>query len=107
MSDNILRIVPRDPSFRPAADLEPNVVGVIRAMIPHHDSLEVKRHDGIIFVDCGENFSRAICPHCEADLTGQWSNWMDISYKSRFQDREVGVPCCGAKVDLNDLRYEL
>jgi hypothetical protein len=31
---------------------------------------------------------------------------MDLSYRSRFQDREVDVPCSGAKIDLNDFRYE-
>jgi hypothetical protein len=106
MSDNILRIVPRDPSFRPSADAEKNVASVLRAMIPSHDSLRVKRHDGITFVDCGENFERAICPQCGDDLTGRLSTLMDVGYRTRFQDRQVVVPCCAAKVDLNDLRYE-
>ena len=83
-----------------------NVVNVLRTMIPRHDSLKVKRHDEIRFVDCGENFRLAICPQCGANLTGQLSNWMDVSYRSHFQDRKVDVPCCGEKIDLNDLRYE-
>jgi hypothetical protein len=104
MSDNILRIVPRDPNFRPSEDVGAKVVSVLKAMIPTHELLEVERHDGIGFVDCGENFSRAICPHCGADLTGKLSSWIDVSYRTHFQDREVDVPCCGAKVDLNNLR---
>ena len=39
-------------------------------------------------------------------MTEDWSSWMDVSYRSRFQDREVGAPCCGTKFDLNDLQYE-
>jgi hypothetical protein len=57
MSDNILSVVPRDPTFRPSEDAEVNILTVLRAMIPYHDSLRVKRHDGISFVDCGENLN--------------------------------------------------
>lgn len=106
MADNILRIVPRDPSFRPSEDAEADLGQVIGTIIPHHDSIEFKRHDGVRFVDCGENFQRVVCPQCGADLTADWSNWMDLSYRSSFQDREVDVPCCGEKIDLNDLRYQ-
>ena len=106
MSDNILRIVPRDPCFRPAEGAEVNVVNVLKTMIPHHDSIKVTRHDEIVFMDCGENFKRASCPVCNSDLTGKWSDWMDASYESRFQNREIDVPCCGATIDLNDLRIE-
>jgi hypothetical protein len=107
MSDNILKIVPRDPLFRPSQEAEKAVEQLLRAMIPRHDSLEAKMQDGIAFVDCGENHERTICPVCGADVGEHWSQWMKDSYRqTRFQDRMVVVPCCGAKVDLNDLRYE-
>jgi hypothetical protein len=107
MSDNVLKIVPRDPAFRPSEEAEMAVKQILRAMIPHHDSLEAMRHDSIVFVDCGENHERTTCSVCGADLGNHWSQWMGSSYRqSRFQDRKVVVPCCGATVDLNDLRYE-
>jgi hypothetical protein len=34
------------------------------------------------------------------------SSWMDASYRTRFQNREVDVPCCGADMDRNDLGFE-
>jgi hypothetical protein len=106
VSDNILKIVPRDPLFRPSEDAEAAVIRLLREMIPYRDSLEVKRHDAIVFVDCGENHERTTCPVCDADLSQHWSRWMTDSFdRSLFRDREVVVPCCGAKVDLNDLQY--
>jgi hypothetical protein len=107
MSDNVLKIVPRDPVFRPSEEAEMAVKQLLRAMIPQHDSLEAKGQDEIVFVDCGENHERTTCPVCGADVGNDWPEWMSNSYdQSRFQDREVVVPCCGATVDLNDLQYE-
>jgi hypothetical protein len=107
MSDNILKIVPRDPLFRPSEEAEKAVKQLLGAMIPLHDSLEAKRHNGIVFVDCGENHERTTCPVCSADVGKHWSQWMSDSYRrSGFRDRKVVVPCCGATVDLNDLLYD-
>jgi hypothetical protein len=106
MSDNILKIVPRDPLFRPSEEAEMAVKRLLKEMIPRHDTLEAKRHDSVVFVDCGENHERTTCPRCGADLGQHWHQWMNDSYRrSGFRDREVVVPCCGATVDLNDLLY--
>ena len=106
MSDNILKIVPRDPLFRPSEEAEMAVKRLLKEMIPRHDTLEAKRHDSVVFVDCGENYERTTCPRCGADLGQHWHQWMNDSYRrSGFRDREVVVPCCGATVDLNDLLY--
>jgi hypothetical protein len=107
MSDNVLKIVPRDPRFRPSEEASTAAKQLLRTMIPHHDSLEAKKQDGIVFVDCGENHERTTCPACGADVGEHWSRWMNDSYRqSRFQDRKVVVSCCGAAVDLNDLVYQ-
>jgi len=108
MSDNILTIVPRDPLFRPSEEAETAIQRLLKEMIPLHDTLEAKRHDGIVFVDCGENHERTTCPRCGSDLAQHWQQWMSDSYRSSgFRDRKIVVPCCGATVDLNDLLYYL
>jgi hypothetical protein len=107
MSDSILKIVPRDPLFHPAQEAETAVQQILRATIPNHERVEVKRHGNIVFVDCGENFESVTCPLCGRNQSmNDWQRWMEEIYRCGFRDREVVMPCCGATVDINDLHYE-
>jgi len=100
MSDNILKIAPRDPLSRPSEEAEMAVNQFLKKMIPHHDTLEAKRHGSVVFVDCGENHERTTCPRRGADLGQHWHQWMNESYRRSGlvqRKRSAARSCAGRK----------
>jgi hypothetical protein len=113
LSTNYLRFVPTSPGFVPTADDAAAAEALLRAMLaaqPHSPGMpaavvESLFHDEIEFVDPGMNFSGAECSACGADADGWWGDAMDEAGATRFTELHVRAGCCGARVDLNGLRY--
>src|SRR5207244_404446 len=61
--------------------------------------------DEVVFVDAGGNWEGVRCPVCDADLEEWWADAVDKSYQTHFQHLDVVLPCCGAVISLNDLKY--
>ena len=108
MSLSIIRFIPTEPSWSPDAETRQRAHDFIASAMPKAESVQVQTHDEIVFVDAGENAERIVCPLTKQKIDEVWwSNTVEAVYeKNQFQDLTVFVPCCGARISLNDLDYQ-
>ena len=107
MSDNILRFVASDPNVLPAEARTDEARRVVTRAFPAADPVEVERHDGVRFIDCGSNLENVLCPSCGTDLLDDmmWTDLMQAAWESGMSQRRYALPCCGSIVALEDLAY--
>lgn len=71
-----------------------------------YDPIEIKCSRTPVFVDCGSNLERIVCPKCGTELSfNWWSKAMGRLNESEFILLETKLPCCGKIISLNDLKY--
>lgn len=105
MSDCILKIAPQNPFYKVSEPLLQKSRDFLEANI-YCDSIEVKCCMTPIFVDCGSNLERIVCPNCHSELPFDWwGEAMNKAYESEFTSLETVLPCCGLTISLNDLEY--
>jgi hypothetical protein len=106
MSSSLLRIIPRDPAYVPSASARKQACAILKRLVPEAEDVQAIVHEGIEFVDQGENFEEVRCPSCKKRLdTDWWREAMVAAGDSDFTDLTVRVPCCRSQVSLNDLDY--
>lgn len=107
MSDDVLRVIPRDPAFVPHDQAQQKAVELLRALLPDAGEIHVSVSDEITFFDQGSSLASVSCSHCRSVLEMKWF-WdaMGAAYRTRFLNRLAKPPCCGREVDLNDLVYD-
>ena len=105
MPDTIIKIIPRNPFDQiPESLLQKGADFLNGAM--RCDSIRIQCSNSPVFVDCGSNLERLVCPECGSKLSFDW--WGEImtrAAKSGFSALEIILPCCGKKNSLNDLKY--
>lgn len=105
MPDTIIKIIPRNPFDQiPESLLQKGADFLNGAM--RCDSIRIQCSNSPVFVDCGSNLERIVCPECGSKLSFDW--WGEImtrAAKSGFSALEIILPCCGKKNSLNDLKY--
>jgi len=106
MSDNIIRLIPTNPSFVPDLKSHDRAIRILRTMVKEADSVSVEVTDEVQFIDQGSNFERVTCPSCGSEITDLWTEMMDNAYSNGFSDLNIELSCCGLKTDLNALKYE-
>ena len=108
MSDDLIIVVPADPTLVPTTDAADRVVGALRQIVPGAEFITTEASAGVRFFDCGENFESVSCPECSASINLDW--WHDRMGEDwgegGFKLGHVHVPCCGARLTLNDLVYD-
>lgn len=105
MSDYIIKIIPRDPSFRISDSMAKKALNAMQDVIQAQRT-EVETHEMPQFVDCGSNLESICCPVCGRPLEFDWwGEQMDIAARDNFTHLEIVLPCCGKKHSLNDLQY--
>jgi len=107
VSDDFLRLIPTDPWWLPAGDVDGPAAAAGHLLAPGADKVVVERHEEPVFWDAGENFERVLCPGCGRKIPIEW--WrerMFAAWDMGCRSLEVAVPCCGAVFSLNDLVYE-
>src|SRR2546423_647474 len=112
MSDNILSIIPADPGWQPTSEAADAAMAVLRRLVPQLDGFVTTEsrttwHERVAAVECGANLERIECPACQNAIDVEW--WADLleeRFGIGFTNLAVTVPCCGAEVSLNDLRYD-
>ena len=112
MSDNYLRLIPKDPAWQPTAQAAQRTVEALAPLVPGADTVEAEFLDQVTFIDQGANLERVLCPSCRAELDPDW--WSAEMARGggaelgdqTFTDLAVTTPCCSAATSLNDLVYE-
>ena len=109
MSDNYLRFIPLAPGYVPEASAQERARDLLHTYTPRADEVRAQVWEHVQFVDCGSNLERVLCPACHADLLddGRWGRMMDAAYEVLFTSLVIPMPCCGVRLSLNDLEYEL
>ncbi len=106
MSDNILRLIPVDPEFVPAASAQEKARDLLASLLPDADEVGTSVFDHVIFVDQGANYARVLCPNCGSELDRQWwQEMMNAASETDFSQLQVTLPCCGSTLSLNELQY--
>jgi len=108
MSDNFLIIVPQDPDYLPALEVQQVVSEIVGSLAPDADEIAIDASENIMFFDAGVNCERISCPHCRSELDVQWwLDQMDKNYDGQgFQLELCALPCCGSNAALNELIYD-
>ena len=106
MSDNFLIFIPADPEFVPGFKSRKHALTYLRDHFREADKVQDEVHDKEVFVHCGGNLESVRCPICDRPLDIEWvMGQVEERFSSRPKTRDVEVPCCGAVVDLNNLKF--
>ena len=107
MSAQFLVVIPQDPNA-PLPEKQ-NVLRDALAEMAGSGEARAKNFERLQFIDCGENFERIRCPECLAELsTDWWGQQMDHCWddETGFDLHAHALPCCGAPMALDRLKYE-
>jgi hypothetical protein len=106
MSENVLKLIPIWPHYVPNAAAVRTASNLLAQFFPEAEETASRLTDKVRFVDQGENWERVLCPVCGSKLDENWwQEAVDTAYITGFTDLYVDVPCCGARLSLNDLEY--
>lgn len=106
MSDNMIRLIPTDPTFVPDDSQARAVVALLATIAPQADRIDFVDEGTVVFVDAGENFESISCGSCGADIDFDWwGEEMGAASANDFSNLATTAPCCGATTTLNDLVY--
>ncbi|MFJ9771450.1 hypothetical protein ACIRVF_09410 [Kitasatospora sp. NPDC101157] len=109
MSDDVLSVIPTDPSWQPEPVAAARARAVLAELLGEDEDaeLEVTWHERTAAVDCGENLERIGCPHCGGSITlGWWGALLEEHAEDGFATLAVTAPCCGAATTLDALEYD-
>lgn len=107
MSDNWIIIIPESVDFIPTEEAQKRAVELFSRLAPNADEVKASTTADVEFIWCGGNFERVICPACGKELdTDWWVDCMDEEAKVHFPLEQLEMPCCRAKLSLNELKYE-
>ncbi|MEH0935831.1 hypothetical protein [Micromonospora psammae] len=110
MSDGYIRLIPTDLNWQPTPEAATAAVAyVARLFADPGDSVEQVDHefyDRVTLIDAGENTTRITCSRCDGDVDLEWFHDLIEEQGESFDDLAVTVPCCGAVVPLDSLRYD-
>ena len=113
MSDDVLSIIPTDPTWQPTEAAADRAIAILEGLAPGAGDLDVEIeadfYDKITPVDPADNLARIGCPRCGRDIDLDW--WHDlvetaVDEEDGFDTLDVVVPCCESTVSLNDLDYD-
>jgi hypothetical protein len=108
MSDDYILVIPRDPRYVPTPEVQRRLVELLERLAPNAEDITVETSEEIRFFDCGENFEGIVCPGCAAEINLEWwqARMDDDAKEGSFRLASYVLPCCGARVTLNDLKYD-
>jgi hypothetical protein len=107
VSDDWLQLIPADPGHVPDAGVAETARMLLAAMVGEAEAVTVSVTEDVNFIDAGANLERIGCPACQSEIDAAW--WVrriDRASDTAFADLGVTVPCCGARLSLNDLAYD-
>jgi hypothetical protein len=110
VSDSYIRLIPTDQLWQPEAEAAAAaagyVAGLFAAPAGRVDEVEVEFYDRVTLIDAGVNTSLVYCSRCGEEIGVDWFFDLLGEIGVSFDDLDVKVPCCGAIVSLDSLRYD-
>ncbi|MCP3785350.1 hypothetical protein NLX85_18475 [Micromonospora sp. A3M-1-15] len=111
MSDGYIRLIPTDRDWQPApvaaASASAYVASLFSAPGDAVERVEDKFYDRVTLIDAGEYTTRITCSRCDGEVTLDWlGDLVRQNGSLSFDHLNVTVPCCGAVIELDSLRYE-
>lgn len=110
VSDGYIRLIPTDREWQPTPEGAAAATAYVARLFsgPEDDVEEVEHefYDRVTLIDAGENTTRISCSSCDGDLDVEWLNDLIEENGESLDSMDVSVPCCGAVVSLDSLRYD-
>jgi len=118
MSDNYLKLIPKDPNFIPDQSTHQDAINLLEELTPDGEEVEAEVYSQLTFIDQGQNLEEIVCPSCskvlaldpcsEEDADGE-KIIEEIDRQSENNELESGLikmPCCNNNVKTTDLEFE-
>ena len=117
MSDDVLRIIPRDITFVPTPEGQAKAVEKLEEILPDGEMCNTEVYEDVTFIDCGGNLERISCPACGKDIeidyfeendpgTNWWYEVTDKLQTAKAQSLETKLPCCNAVVPFTQIKFD-
>jgi hypothetical protein len=110
VSDSYIRLIPTDRQWQPTPEAAAAATSYVTQLFsgPQDDVEEVEAefYDQVTLVDAGENTTQISCPNCGGDIEVGWFFDLAEEKDETFGSLDFEVPCCGAVVALDSLRYD-
>jgi hypothetical protein len=110
MSDFYTSVIPADVTWQPTREAAAEAEAYVRRAFPDPNGtgqeVTVEFYDRVTAVDAGENIIRISCPRCAGDIPLDWYDNLIEETRGKFDTLDVTVPCCGALVSLDMLRFD-
>ncbi|MCU7730532.1 hypothetical protein ODJ79_43035 [Actinoplanes sp. KI2] len=110
MSDDYIRLIPSDKQWQPKPEAAEAATSYVAQLFsgPQDDVEEVEAefYDQVTLIDAGENTTKISCLNCGGDIAVDWFFDLIEEKGEAFGNLDFEVPCCGAVVALDSLRYD-
>jgi hypothetical protein len=116
MSDDVLKIIPKNPDFVPPAGTHEAAVRELQRLT-EGETCEAEVYETIAFIDPGENLEAVVCPKCgqktqfdyftDDDPGCTW--WYELAERLEEtppSELHSTMPCCGNTVKMIDLTFD-
>jgi hypothetical protein len=107
VTDDVLRIVPADPSWQPDDETALRVAELVRSRFPVGEGgwTGTRFADRPELLDCGNDVQRVGCPACAGEIDHAWFV-AETEHRDPHLSLDRVTPCCGAATTLDALVVE-
>jgi hypothetical protein len=110
VSDGYIRLIPTDLDWQPTPEAAASAVAYVARLFSGPDDaveeVNYEFYDRATLIDAGENTTQITCSRCDEDISLEWFYDLVEENGESFDHLDVTVPCCGAVVSLDTLRYD-
>ena len=119
MSDDGLKLVPKDPAFGPTPAAQAAAVTAPEQLLPEGEMCQAEVRNCLWFIDQGENLEAVVCPYCGGRTTFDFHSEddpaLDWRYElsDKFEDEETNLsdlltemPSCSHQVKVMDIEFD-
>jgi len=118
MSENYLKLIPRDSYFIPDESTHQDAIELLEKLTPDGEEVEAEVYSELTFIDQGQNLEEINCPSCSTSLkqniytedeTDCEKIFNQISEQSDDEELDSGIiqmPCCSNEVKTTDLTFK-